>query len=132
MTAVSSRTGTSALGASLAASLMIALSLLTATGGARADERCKLFAEISVDAVQKGSLRACVASRNPVVCAAAIAAEALESKAKRVVKAGCEIIVSKIGDKVHIEVTSDPARVEQMKKILEEFKAKAKRLKWLE
>jgi hypothetical protein len=125
---MSGRISAIVLGVSLAAGLLTTMPAREAQAG----DGCKLVAEIGVETIRKGSLSACTRSGNPVVCAIALAAELAEDKAKRGVEAGCRWIVKKVGDKVRIEVTGEPAKAPEIREVYKEINVKVRDLKWIE
>jgi hypothetical protein len=113
----------------LAVVAALALAPPRAVGG----DGCRLFAEVSVEAIKAGSMAVCVRTGHPVACAIAAAADdvATSGLAKEGLTAGCEWAVEKVGTAVRIRVKADArkaAEIDRTKKALQT----SKDVKWRE
>ena len=104
----------------------VALVAAIANGpAARADDKCKVVAEITVEAVAKGSMAVCLRSAHPGVCAVATIlnqSEAAKSLSKTLTEKGCEFLVEKVGNSFRVTMTGKKADVDAAVKDLKASK----------
>ena len=102
--------------------VLMLVATFTAAAPAYGGDGCTLVAEITVEGIQQGSLAVCLQTGHPVACAIASACEALSKSpaakplAKKGVEAGCNFVVTKLGDKLEIHVEASPDKSSDVQK----------------
>ena len=89
------------------------------------DDLCQIVAEVSVEAINRGSLYVCTTTRHPVACAVAAASESVAAQelAKQGIERGCEWTVSKISETVvQIRISAPESKKGEMDKVYKQLK----------
>ncbi len=102
--------------------LFAGLVVLANGSSARADDKCEMFGEISVEAVKASAMSKC-AKGNKLACALAVVLSTGDKVAKKTTQAGCEYTV-KLVDKVYqLTIKADNKKaVEEAEKALKALK----------
>lgn len=92
---------------------------------AQASDRCRVFAELSVELAARGAFLVCLRTGNPLACAIAGASQSVATKgvAKQGVASGCEWLMQKLGDSLAVRIDAPASSEPTVREAVRTLKA---------